>query len=294
MPSRRYLVVPILNKSFKGLSTTAWYLDDSTYISGLSDEDFTAVFRDKTDRVTAITRADQKCIYQVVGASATKEQVLHLGESARFSLNVFREQQPIVTSIGLEFTKKLKSKLVAVHDIPSVHDPYSLDLLPFSLKSGMNKNKVSAQFKFVRQVLDQYPITIVGVQRFNSALLRPALPDRIIDLAISLETLIPGHGELRHRFSIYNAMIAEPHPHLRQVAYKLYKTLYDARSAVVHGNRLDNDNNVAWVRENWDKVTNYAARSLSYHLFFLKERNLTEWPRHLLGLSLGTEKAITV
>ena len=294
MPSRRYLVIPILNKSFRRLTTPTWYLDDKIYISGLSDEDFAAVYRNDTDRVKTLIKNDQKCIYQEIEASATNEQVLHLDESVRFSLNVFRQKHPVVTSVGLEFTKTRKTKLAEIHDLPSVHDPYSGISSSFALKVGVNKDKISAQFQFIRQVLDRYDNATVGIQRFNSALLRPNLSDRIIDLAISLETLVPGRTELRHKFSIYNAVIGEPNIDSRQDAYNLYKKLYDARSVVVHGRRPEDDDNVSWIDEHWDKVTNYAARSLSYYLFFLKDRKPSDWKNHLLGLDLGTEKAITV
>lgn len=294
MPPNRYLVIPILNKSFRRLTAPTWYLDDDIYISALSDEDFAAIHRDATDRVKALVGNDQKCIYQEIEISATKEQVLHLDESVRFALNVFRQQRPIVTSVGLEFAKKRKTKLAEIHDLPSVHDPYSEVNSSFAFRVGINKDNVSAQFQLIRRVLEECPSAKVGVQRFNSSLLRPNLSDRIIDLAISLETLVPGRGELRHKFSIYNAVIGEPDKDSRRDAYALYKKLYDARSAVVHGRQPEDDDNVAWIDEHWDKVTNYAARSLSYYLFFLKDRKLADWKDHLLHLDLGTERAITV
>ena len=244
MPSSRYLIVPILNKSFRRLTTPTWYLDDEIYISALSDEDFAAIHRDATDRVKALVGNDQKCNIRRLRYRLRRNRCFISMRGVRFALNVFRQQHPIVTSVGLEFAKRRKTKLAEVHNLPSVHDPYSRVNPSFALRVGVNKDNVSAQFQLIRRVLKEYPSAIVGVQRFNSSLLRPDLSDRIIDLAISLETLVPGRGELRHKFSIYNAVIGEPDNDSRRDAYTLYKKLYDARSAVVHGKRPEDDDNV--------------------------------------------------
>ncbi len=108
--------------------------------------------------------------------------------------------------------------------------------------------------------------------------------DSIIDLTISLESLIEGISELRYRFALYNSWVAEKAPDRRQNAYHLLLKLYDARSRMVHGSSADkNDKIIKPTIENWPELISIAKNVLGYYLLFLYKNSLEDWYHHFKG-----------
>lgn len=100
--------------------------------------------------------------------------------------------------------------------------------IPLFLNLWKLLEKESTQFEF-------------SIRRFNLAFDRRLLDDRLVDLIIAAEALFLGdtgvkdRGELRFRFSLRAAKFVE-HPKYDEFAvYRLMRSAYDARSAIVHG-----------------------------------------------------------
>ena len=89
----------------------------------------------------------------------------------------------------------------------------------------------------------------VGLRRFNMALERQRLDDRIVDFMISAESLflddVGGHGgrgELRYRLAVRVAKFVDSPRYSPRQVFDLMRKAYDIRSRVVHGGAISNTN----------------------------------------------------
>lgn len=118
--------------------------------------------------------------------------------------------------------------------------------------------------------------------------------DKIVDITISMESLIEGRDELRYKFSLYNSVVSESEAGERLKAFGLLQNLYDARSAIVHGDVESNDNKKAIdkTKENWAEIVRLAKATINYYLIFLGVRKKSEWNSHLKNLVFGLDKRL--
>jgi hypothetical protein len=89
--------------------------------------------------------------------------------------------------------------------------------------------------------------------------------DRVVDYATALEsTLVPEKGDhITQRIKLRGAALAAPESTERKHEYVLLlKKFYDARSRIVHGNRLD-DKTRNWLYENSGEVERLVRRILA-------------------------------
>lgn len=112
--------------------------------------------------------------------------------------------------------------------------------------------------KITREALDRLPAVLAGLRkadgktaartrlaarRLSTAELRADPDDRTVDACIGIEALLgEGHDELTHRMCLRAAaaLSSRPgNPADARAVYRLLKNVYDARSAIVHGNTTD-------------------------------------------------------
>ena len=136
---------------------------------------------------------------------------------------------------------------------------------------------------------------LLTLSRFNSALFRKESFDKIIDITISLETLISGTTELRNKFSLFNAWSAGVENESREEYYELLLKLYDARSAIVHGASMTDKEykkKIDPIINKWDKIIDIAKKSIAYYLLYKYQNEPNSWYDHQRKLALGLEKRI--
>lgn len=128
----------------------------------------------------------------------------------------------------------------------------------------------------------------------NAFLLKQDFEDRIIDLTIALESLVPGKEELRYRFALYLSFIAERDPARRTDRFALFRDLYDARSRIVHGSGLDAraEKKERALEEDLDELKRLSLSAMNYYLLFLGEKDHSKWQEHLQGLIVAGEKRL--
>jgi hypothetical protein len=129
------------------------------------------------------------------------------------------------------------------------------------------------------------------MDRFNSALRRQRLEDKIIDLSVALETMLDDTAEISFRLSLYLAFVCQQD---RQKAYDLFKSLYDARSRIVHGSthKPKAQRAVEDIEERMPELIRYAKAAMLYFYTYLNQPDPRDWGKHCLGLVLGSEKPI--
>jgi len=101
-----------------------------------------------------------------------------------------------------------------------------------------------SDFERVRAV----PFLDNAIRRFGYSGERHRPEDRLVDLLISAESLFLSdtgetreRGELRFRLALRFAFFTELDGYNRRERFRLMRSAYDARSSVVHGGRLDED-----------------------------------------------------
>lgn len=129
----------------------------------------------------------------------------------------------------------------------------------------------------------------ITIERFISSVVGEDLYSKIIDISISLESLFSGNQEIKFRFSLFNSIISTTELEKRNEVYDLMRMLYDARSAIVHGDEIKNKEK---LEVNWQKITDIAKLAIVYKMSFLDARPLADWNKHLERLALGTEQRL--
>lgn len=164
----------------------------------------------------------------------------------------------------------------------------------FQLTANATREVLSATYKAVTKTCTEHPAVLFTLERFNSSLIRAETFDKIVDITISMESLITGKDELRYRFSLHNAFVAASDPQAREDAFSLLQSLYDARSAIVHGDVDSKDNKKAITKatDNWLDIVRLAKATINYYLLYLGEYNKNEWNDHLKRLVFGLDKRL--
>jgi hypothetical protein len=110
-----------------------------------------------------------------------------------------------------------------------------------------------------------------------------------------LESLIKSTTEIQYKFSLYNAWAAEQDNENRKICSELLKSLYNARSTIVHGSAMsqkDYDKKIKPLLDQWDYVIKIAENAIGYHLLYLYANDIEKWYKHQANLALGIEPRI--
>lgn len=289
MPTtKRYLAIPILNRNFKRQGLV-WQLADDVRLSRLDDGDLAAIHREGEDDISKLAMASQAIIYCDIDQEAALDAIRLVAEGVRFTLNVFRKDKPAILGFALEFAGVRRMRLLRVHDLSTSLEIFTPRSSTFEFKPSTSVGSLAAHFGAVRKVLASQTTALIAVERFNWCLLRQSKQDKIIDLAIALEALIPGRDELRFRFAMYNSLFAEPDPSKRLAAFKSLQTLYDARSVLVHGSGDSGQKSVTASLGNWESLVQLASLAINYHVLFCAVNGSDAWEEHLKSLALRTD-----
>jgi hypothetical protein len=116
--------------------------------------------------------------------------------------------------------------------------------------------------------------------------MKDSFEDKLIDLTIALESLLPGGGEFRFRFPYYLSLLVESDAAQRGNAFTQLRILYDARSGLVHGSASRN-RDIAKAIGNWPQLIGFAKHCVLYRLEFEQMMPGDSWEDHLMDLAYG-------
>lgn len=288
------LVLPILNKSIRTFRGPTWYLTNDLWIKTISPEEYGLLKSSPYLEYHNLVNPRTKCIHlQNVVNIPDLSSIIDEVSKISFLLNYFTISKPVALSFGVFFSKKRKLRIQKIFDLPLIVDSRFLMNYTYNIDSQTERKTISDFYKVVNTSCLENRNIYLTLSRFNAALSKSEMIDKIIDLTISLESLIEGTSELRNRFALYNAWTSQADSNRRESAYQLLLKLYDARSKIVHGSSNDlSDKIIKPVVDNWQNLIEIAKQSLAYFLLFLFNRELKEWYQHQKDLSLGIQTRI--
>jgi hypothetical protein len=117
----------------------------------------------------------------------------------------------------------------------------------------------------------------ITADRFVRYLRMNSSRDSLVDLCISLESLIEAQTEISFRFALCLAKVAglkDAH-----ATSELLGDLYDLRSKVVHGTDATKEHKK--IAPNADKLRMAARAVLTAYILYMAEHTKEEWKRHL-------------
>lgn len=211
----------------------------------------------------------------------------------RTLLNFFAGNSPINLGPAAIFTTGKKTKFIkAVEPEINAFDFRVKDNTKYSLKPNITRELINSTYKIIDEVCERIKPNIT-LDRYNLSLSRENVDDKIIDITISLESLISGKDELRFRFALYLSHIVKTEPDERVQAFSAFKDLYDARSGIVHGSS-DSSNKRARDRvlSNWEQVKLHGRIAINYYLFYRHFNKEKPWDDHLRDLVFGIDRRI--
>jgi hypothetical protein len=189
-------------------------------------------------------------------------------------------------------------KVLSIIDLDPVANIHYFKSKHYKLKPSATQGRINQFYRVVCEVANKYSQVYVTLSRFNTCLTRATTNDSLIDITISLESLIREKHELSFKFSTYLSFIIGETPQERFDALKELTNLYNARSGIVHGTPEDKESikAIKQVANNWDCIVVLTKKAITYYVFYLySEIHNTQqapWKDHLKRLMLGIDSRL--
>jgi len=190
-------------------------------------------------------------------------------EALAFALNLVSEDNCLL--IGETHVFRVGKKKVLDVQLPA-SNAITFDKMKsekFKLPKTVNPAQIEKVYNVCVEAIAESQTFLLTLSRFNSSQTKTGLIDKVIDLAISLESVISVQSEVSFQFSLINAILAEDEETKREEIFRLLKNFYNARSAIVHGNitaksKLPSDKDMA-------RISSIAKLSILRKAMFLSE-----------------------
>lgn len=275
------LILPMVNKKvslFRGMSELAFGNIRITQMPDSSDN--SEIFKYAQDKKIGNLLASTKWVYMTNVKPPLRDQVV----LTEFLFNAFKKKNAI--HMPWYFVKEGKRLVFNQNSNSSITNGQ------VAYAVSTEKKTFESFYGYLYKAYGTTPRIVLTLERFNWALGRSYIYDKIIDLSIAMESLLPGGSELSYRLAVYCAIITQKSISRVDVFEKV-KEFYTIRSKVVHG-ASDNKNKCVYdEEEKWNMIVDIAKKFLFYYVMFCATKKRTDWDNHLLHLTLGTEKLIT-
>jgi hypothetical protein len=286
------LILPLLHRDVTVFPGPNLPLSDEMYIRKMRDEDKGLIFSQAPEGCKSLLQEADKCLYIDKLPMDDRGVAQDYAVQARFLLNIFRAAQPVCIPFGLFVTAKgrARKRLTVIQLEGLAGDRPDT----YKIRGGASREDFVEFFKVLNKAYANFAPVRYTLDRFNGALLRHNSHDRIVDLAIALESLYENKSELSFTLSLYTAILAEEVPAKRQQAFTIAKRLYDARSKIVHTG--DAASQVAAIENDWVSTERVVSNAIKYYVMFLYSHPTNaakEWSNHLRQLALGMDKRVT-
>lgn len=283
------LIIPILNSATSLLRGPSHYLDDSTRIDKLTDAEFGLVSKTPPEYAGRF-ETEHRCIFvDLKKSNEIETATTQVATKLRYVLNNFMDSHPLLLEFAVYVEKNEKTGSYSKpKSINLGEDPGTLkkSITPFKVKTGTRREDVSQFYVLVQEVCAKYQRLHLTLGRFNSALTRAKLTDRIIDATISLESMVQDDkNELSFKFALFNAFAGVRDPKKRMEAFDLLKKLYNTRSTIVHGagDETKEQKLVSEIDAKWPEIEEITRRTINEFIFYAKDNDPKKWTNHLLN-----------
>ncbi len=292
-PSQIYAILPIFNKDVVTRLPAPWSLaDDLIFRAGeeierrMMQEDSSVMLPDGVcNNVFHISFTGKN--EEIEKHKKTFEDNIKLDALCLQSVfNLVAENSgtmviPYGIIIETQRIQKIKNVVDFELDFPSSK------LTSYSALPKITNQDIQLLFILTRRVIKTDKQLQTTFRRFCSAFMKSNWEDRLIDLTIALESLIPSQTEIKFKFSLYLSLIVSDNPEKRKEIHGMLSDLYDARSGIVHGTSSETRKAIEESKKNWDKLVDILKQCILYRLEFRDKFPDQDWKKHLLSLSLG-------
>jgi len=297
------MVMPLPYKVRTALEGVPLQVGPHVFLDRILNEDFSAFYKDGVpEYYKDMLTPSSTCIYVSAWSDGDfASAARRLATKTKFVLNNVIKGAPLLVPFCVLIESDGDAIIHDWIDIDPAPTPHPLRDANVEIPSTVDATSVVGFYELVERASAKKESLLFALERFNSSIAH-ALPeapanriyDSIVDMAISLESLIPGKDELRFRFSLSNAFAAEGDAARREQAFRRLRSLYDARSSIVHGEvRGDGrDADVEELRQDWPQVIHLAKACLTYYMMFVDERSPGDWDLHTRHLIMGLEKRV--
>lgn len=255
--------------------------DDKVSIKAIKSEHIGAIIKKRRDLSEAIN-GKTKCILIESGhTAASHEEVQRIALHASFVLNFFAKSGASMCIQSFALKHNRSHSMVAVHTISAIGPP---NYGKYEIDNNVSPNEIKTLYQSTQAAIIKDKSLIISIKRFNGALTKTEIDDKLIDITICLESIFNAQTEISFRFSLYNSVISESDPSKRYENFLFLKKIYTARSNIVHGNK---DVDVIWAVQHWSKIISIARVALLKKIEFLQNNESSSWQSYLDKLALG-------
>jgi hypothetical protein len=299
------LVFPMLNRSVTTFAGPHWYLDDGVRVVTIGDGELGA-FQRLTDGSSgndyySLLAPTSRCIYverSTIPEGGWQDFAQKEARKVQTLFNLVAREDPAILLFGIVYSDKQKIIAKEVVDLEGIASVHRFRRSKYRIQSGSKPETISAFYRVISETCEAVPSAHVTLDRFNASLTRASLLDRILDVAVSLESLIEGHQEVSYRVA-FLSFVASRVPSERKSAFLRLRDLYNARSRIVHGEGGQKALMKALkpVESSWSDLVRLAKSIVNYYLIYESSRirgnyQLPKWRDHLLNLILGVDQRI--
>jgi hypothetical protein len=200
------VVIPIVAKTCKLIPNVPLLLDELTSVRSMREEHIGAIVTKRKEMVDLFS-SGTKCILMQTGDEATNlRDANKLALLGSFVLNVFARDGAV--SVSQAFVIRSATKHVLADSIPLSNESPSADH-HYQIELSTPPASLSTLYDAANRAVSKDSSLVISIGRLNSALSRVSLEDRVIDMAISLESIFQSSTEISFRFSLYNALLSE-------------------------------------------------------------------------------------
>ena len=235
VPPLRRLVIPLRNREANFFEVSPWFLSDDIRVQEISDEDYATLHREESEIFVPIVTPNSQCL--VVDLAGDAGQTAYKAAAkVQFAFKTFSKLPLILSHAAVVAAARGQKAVVEKTLALPVWGDYGQSLSsPFAFADAASAQKITQFFKLLTAAIEKHPGLLITLSRFNSCWLRSTDHDRVIDVAVSLESLLSSQTEIKFKFALFNSFITCSSPAERERAFELLKLLYDARSSIVHG-----------------------------------------------------------
>jgi hypothetical protein len=286
--------LPVLNNRCITYRGPSWWLADRIQFRSLTEQEARLIEENAPRDFSHRVEPSQRVI--VVGGlvSGSYDQVervhsVYLRAVSMYTQTVFNliaDEGSVSLPFAVVFSQAVRIRLRNVYEFDIWGDSLDLRRLSYRIKPTVTRQEVQELYRIIRLAHERNPEIEIPLGRFCSALLKNNNQDKLIDLTIALESLVPGGGEFRFRFPYFLSLLISQDVNERKQARILLQKVYDARSALVHG-ASDRQRLISRVTREWDQILGYAKRCILYRILFGSSDQDLEWYDHLVELAYG-------
>lgn len=284
--------LPFLNQHVTSFRGPSWFLSENVQIRRMTNEEINFL-SDLTPRQFLYLFDEDRKVAVLTGLQSGPYSRVRAGQEAEISkvalciqtvFNLVGDEHALSIPYGFAIGEARVKRLIRIHEFDIWSDTLSISRKPYRFRVGVTALEIANLFSQLLLALSREPNIRFALTRFSSALLKINKNDKLIDLGISLESLVPGGGEFGFRFPFFLSLIADQAVDRRRQIREHFDLLYKARSAVVHGeDRRDIQSAVA----QWDDLVSHAKQCLLYRIYFETLHLPVAWNDHLVDLAYG-------